>query len=63
MAILEIIDVTEEVRKAIVRPDFTLDFLKEAIRQQNFITMFEDGLRKAEQGLTTLEEILRVIGE
>ena len=63
LAILEIIDVTEEVRKAIVRPDFTLDFLKEAIRQQNFITMFEDGLRKAEQGLTTLEEILRVIGE
>jgi len=27
------------------------------------VTMFEDGLRKVERGVTTLEELLRVIRE
>jgi len=27
------------------------------------ISMFEDGLRKAEKGTTTIEEVLRVIRE
>jgi len=46
-----------------VRPDFTLDYLKEVIRKQGAITMLEDGLRKVEGGLTSLEEVLRVLGE
>lgn len=63
IGIFEVIDVSEEVRRAIVRPDFTLDNLKKVIRQQGAITMLEDGLRKAERGLTSLEEVLRVLGE
>lgn len=61
--IFEIIDITEDLREAIVKPDFTLDYLREVARKQGFVTMFEDGLRKAEKGFTTLEEVLRVIGE
>ena len=63
LGIFEVIDVTDDVRRAIVRPDFTLDYLKEVIRKQGAITMFEDGLRKVEGGLTSLEEVLRVLGE
>ena len=63
LGIFEVIDVTDDVRRAIVKPDFTLDYLKEVIRKQGVMTMFEDGLRKVEGGLTSLEEVLRVLGE
>jgi len=63
LAILEIFEVTEDIRSAIIRPDFSLDVLRETARRQGMISMFEDGLRKAEKGLTTIEEVLRVIGE
>lgn len=63
LGIYEILDVTEEVRKIIVKDNFTLDALREAARQSGMITMFEDGLNKVERGVTTIEEILRVIRE
>lgn len=62
-AIFEVLNVTEEIRKAIVDPGFTLDKLRAMARQQGMIMMFEDGLRKAEKGMTTVEELLRVIRE
>ncbi len=61
--IYEVLDVTEEVRKYITDPNFSLDGLRGLLRQQGMITMFEDGLRKAELGITTIEEVLRVIQE
>ncbi|MDD5547774.1 MAG: GspE/PulE family protein [Candidatus Pacebacteria bacterium] len=63
MGIYEVLEVTEEIRKLIVGPEFTLDNLKNLARKQGMISMFEDGLRKAELGMTTLEEVLRVIRE
>src|SRR5262249_47664194 len=63
VGIYEILNVTEEVRRVIVDPSFTLDKLTTIARSQGMISMFEDGLRKAERGLTTIEEILRVIRE
>ncbi len=63
MGIYEIFDVDEEIRTAIVDPRFNLDVLKKIVRKKNVITMFEDGIRKAERGLTTIEEVLRVIRE
>lgn len=63
IAIFEILDVNEEVRKVIVRPDFTLDMLRDLVTKQGMLTMFEDGLRKAEKGITTIDEVLRVIRE
>ncbi len=63
MGIYEIFDVDEEIRASIVDPKFSLDALRKILRSRNFMTMFEDGLRKAERGLTTIEEVLRVIRE
>lgn len=63
LGIFEILNVSEDLRKAIVDPDFTLDMLSKIAKSHGMITMFEDGLRKAERGLTTVEEILRVIRE
>jgi len=63
MAIFEAFEVDEEMRGIIVDPRFTLDNLKKALRKNGMISMFEDGLRKAEKGTTTIEEVLRVIRE
>lgn len=63
IGIFEILDVTEDVRKVIVNENFTLDQLRETARKDGMITMFEDGLSKVERGMTTIEEVLRVIRE
>ncbi len=63
MGIYEIINITEKLREEIVNPNFSLDNLEKAARVEGMITMLEDGLRKVENGLTTIDEILRVIRE
>lgn len=62
-AIFEVLDISEKIREYIVRKDFTLDGLKQIVNEMNMRTMFEDGLKKAEVGATTVEEVLRVIRE
>lgn len=59
--IFEIMEVTDEIRKIINANDFTLDRLVKELRKEGSITMLEDGLRKATIGMTTIEEVLRVI--
>lgn len=63
LGIFEVLDVNEEVRRIIVDREFSLDKLREAALKQGMITLFEDGLRKVERGLTTIDEVLRVIKE
>ncbi|MDD3491780.1 MAG: GspE/PulE family protein [Candidatus Pacebacteria bacterium] len=63
LAIYEILDITEQVRAYIQKSDFSLDGLKQIAFAQGTKSMFEDGLKKAELGLTTIEEVLRVIKE
>ena len=63
LGIYELLNVTETIRKIIIDPGFSLDKLKQAARGEGMITMFEDGLRKAGQGITTIDEVLRVIRE
>lgn len=63
IGIFEVLNITEEVRKLIISPNFSLDNLQALTKQEGMITMFEDGLRKVERGATTIEELLRVIGE
>ncbi len=63
IAIYEVLDVTEDVRNIIVSPAFSMDKLKQVAREQGMITMFEDGLHKVEKGITTVEELLRVVRE
>ena len=63
IGIFEILNVNEEIRKLIISPDFSLDNLNNLARKQGMITIFEDGLKKAATGITTIEEVLRVIRE
>ncbi|MFA5386688.1 MAG: GspE/PulE family protein [Candidatus Paceibacterota bacterium] len=63
VGIFEVLNVTEEVRKLIVSPKFSLDELRTVARKEGMVTIFEDGLRKIELGLTTVEEVLRVMRE
>lgn len=63
IGIFEILNVDEAIRKVIINPNFSLDVISEIAAKNGMITMFEDGLRKAERGMTTIEEVLRVIRE
>ncbi len=61
--IFEILSITEKIRKLIISPQFDLDSVRKLAREEGMLTMFEDGLRKVEKGLTTVEELFRVIRE
>ena len=63
IAIFEIIEINEEMRELIISPSFSLDNLKKLAQNQGMRTMFEDGLLKIEKGITTIEEMMRVIKE
>ncbi len=63
VGIFEILNVTEGIRKLIISPDFSLDNLRSAAKNEGMVTMLEDGLKKVELGMTTIEEIFRVIRE
>ncbi|TRZ64690.1 MAG: type II/IV secretion system protein [Spirochaetia bacterium] len=61
--IYEVLSIDEEIRKLIIKPEFSLSDLNDVAKKKGMITMFEDGLRKAALGMTTVEEVLRVIRE
>lgn len=63
VGIYEALSVSEGIRKLIVDPSFSLDSMKQLARKEGMVTMFEDGLRKVEVGMTTIEEVFRVIRE
>ncbi|MCL5006659.1 MAG: GspE/PulE family protein [Patescibacteria group bacterium] len=63
VGIFEILNVSEKIREYIVNSDFSLDGLRALAESEGMISMFQDGLRKAELGVTTIDEVLRVIGE
>jgi len=63
IGIFEILNITEAVRKLIISSDFNLDNFKKMAYEEGMRTMFEDGLKKVELGMTTIEEVFRVIRE
>ncbi len=63
IGIFEILNIDEDMRKEIISSGFSLDNLIKLAKDKGMITMFEDGLRKSELGMTTIEEVLRVIRE
>ncbi len=63
LAIFEVIEMKEYLRKIIIQKDFSLDVLANEAKKNGMLTMFEDGLRKVEKGMTTMEEVVRVIRE
>jgi len=63
IAIFEALEVSDNIRKIIVEENFSLGKLISTARKEGMITMFEDGLEKVTLGMTTIEEVLRVIRE
>lgn len=63
IGIHEILEITEPIQQLIASTDFSLTALEHLARKEGMITMFEDGLLKAERGMTTMEEVFRVIRE
>ncbi len=62
VGIVEVLKVSEPIRDLIVKKATTRDIANQAIKE-GMRTMIEDGFVKAAQGLTSIEEILRVITE
>lgn len=62
MGIYEILAVDEPIQKFIISKGTSAE-IRAAARDGGMTTMFEDGLVKAKNGVTTLEEILRVTKE
>jgi type IV pilus assembly protein PilB len=62
VGIFEILIIDEKIRKAIVeRKDAAV--IKEIAVKGGMVTMIENGFEKIKQGITTIEEILRVVKE
>jgi general secretion pathway protein E len=61
MAIAEMLEMTPALRQQILH-DPSSDALYATAKQGHFETMIEDGLAKVQEGLTTIEEVLRVAG-
>lgn len=62
MAIYEVLPIDEDIRRFITK-DADLDKLRQIQREKNYEGLLQSGLRKVEQGLTTLEEVLSVAYE
>lgn len=60
IAVHEVMIVTEEIERHAVERSSAADIARTA-RQQGMITLREDGWQKVRMGLTSLEEILRVV--
>ncbi|HLD38501.1 MAG TPA: hypothetical protein VJA20_03600, partial [Candidatus Nanoarchaeia archaeon] len=60
--IFEVLPVTDPIKDLIVKRATTKEIASQAIKE-GMITMIEDGFLKVVQGITSLEEVLRVITE
>ncbi|HEX8994223.1 MAG TPA: GspE/PulE family protein, partial [Candidatus Paceibacterota bacterium] len=62
IGIFEVMRVTESVQEMILKSAPAVDIRKAAIKDGMY-TMFDDGLMKVESGVTTIDEVLRVVQE
>lgn len=60
--IFEVLEMTDQIKELLLKRASSGEIMRMA-QQQGMTTMVEDGLDKLLQGVTTLEEILRVIRE
>ncbi len=58
-AVAELIDITPEIREIINRGGDQLE-IEKVLPKQNFISLAQDSLIKALQGVTTIDEVLRI---
>jgi general secretion pathway protein E len=62
MGIMEMLPMSDRIRSLVMRHANSAD-LRVAAVEEGMESMFENGLRKAVAGTTTLEEVLRVTRE
>ncbi len=62
ISIYEILEISDDIRHAIMHKASHQE-IREILLRQGMITLHQDGVRKVLLGLTTLEEVLRVIHE
>jgi len=60
IALAEVLDVNDKIKEIIMENKINLS-IDDLIKDQNFITMKQDGVIKVLLGLTTMEEVLRTI--
>ena len=63
MGVVEVFQVDERVRELIVSRAQSWEIKKHAMEALKMLTLRQDGLRKVELGLTTLEEVIAVTSE
>ncbi|MDY1037005.1 type II secretion system protein GspE [Lelliottia sp. CFBP8978] len=61
VALFEVLRVNNDIRQAIAS-DASIEEIEMSAKQSGMTTLFEHGCMAVEQGLTTLEEIVRVLG-
>jgi type II secretory ATPase GspE/PulE/Tfp pilus assembly ATPase PilB-like protein len=57
--VFEVLMIDDEIREAITERKDAMDIQEIAVKN-GMTTMLEDGLEKVKQGMTTLDEVLRV---
>lgn len=62
LGIYEVLPMSRTIKELIIKGE-TTDVIEEQAKKEGMISMLEDGIFKAAQGLTTIEEVLRVINE
>jgi len=62
IGIYEVLNVSTAIKDLIIKGATTEDIELQA-KKEGMLTMLEDGIFKAAQGLTTIEEVLRVVSE
>jgi type II secretory ATPase GspE/PulE/Tfp pilus assembly ATPase PilB-like protein len=62
MGIHEILPVSHGIRDLILKGS-PADEIEEQAKKEGMLTMLEDGIYKAARGITTIEEVLRVVTE
>jgi type IV pilus assembly protein PilB len=62
VGIYEVLSISEPIKDLVVQEAATEDIEQQA-RKDGMITMLEDGIFKAAQGQTSIEEVLRVVNE
>ena len=63
IGIFEVLPVTETIKRLITKAGVSSDEIQERALQEGMMTMIEDGFIKAARGITSIEEVLRVIME
>ncbi len=62
IGIHEVLTMSSAIKELIIKSE-TAEAIEEQAKKEGMMTMIEDGLFKCVQGITTLEEVLRVVSE